>query len=126
MVSAAKINVLLMAAPLTLFKLQNGRRESCVTNAAIMSRASSNQQLASDEPARLGRFGIAEKLRRVGGLDDAAAVEEHDLAGQASRLGEVVSCHHHFDAARGDGADHVLHRLGRGRVEACGWFVEEQ
>ena len=59
-------------------------------------------------------------------LDHAAAMHQHDLAGEPARLAEIVRRHHHLDAARGDGADDVLDRLGRGRIEARGRLVEKQ
>ena len=59
-------------------------------------------------------------------LDDAATMQQDDLAGQPPRLAEIVGRHHDLDAARGDGADHVLDRLGRGGIEAGGRLVEEQ
>ena len=43
-----------------------------------------------------------------------------------SRFAEIVSRHHHLDAARGDGADDVFDRLGGRRIEARGRLVKEQ
>ena len=69
----------------------------------------------------------AEKNASAGAaLDDAAAVQQHDLAGEPPRLAEIVRRHHHLDAARGDRADDVLDRLGGGRIEARGRLVEKQ
>ena len=42
------------------------------------------------------------------------------------RFAEIVRRHHHLDAARRDGSHHVLDRLGGGRVEARGRFVEKE
>ncbi len=53
-------------------------------------------------------------------------MQEHDVAGEPARLAEIVSRHHHLDAARGDGADDVLDRLGGGGIEARGRLVEQQ
>ena len=56
----------------------------------------------------------------------AAAMQQHDLAGEPPRLAEIVRRHHDLDAARGDGADDVLDRLGGGGIEARGRLVEKQ
>ena len=84
------------------------------------------KQLAGDEAAGfLGFRSCEERLGRAA-LDDAAAMQQHDLAGEAPRLAEIVRRHHDLDAARGDGADDVLDRLGGGRIEARGRLVEKQ
>ena len=44
----------------------------------------------------------------------------------AARLAEIVRGHHHLDAARGDVADDVFQRLGRGRIEARGRLVKKK
>ena len=73
------------------------------------------------------RFAVNRKnAPRVAGLDDAAAMQQHDVAGEPARLAEIVGRHHHLDAARGDGANDVLDRLGGGGIEARGRLVEEQ
>ena len=59
-------------------------------------------------------------------LDHAAAMQEHDLAGESLGLVQIVRRHHHFDAARDDRADDIFDRFGRSRVEACGRLVEQQ
>src|SRR5262244_525983 len=51
---------------------------------------------------------------------------EHDLAGEAPGLAEIVGRHHNLDPARSNGADDVLDRLGRGRIEARGRLVEHE
>jgi hypothetical protein len=53
-------------------------------------------------------------------------VEHHDLAGEPARLAEIVGRHHDLDVAFADRADDVFHRLGRDRIEARGWLVQEQ
>ena len=84
----------------------------------------------SNSPAmnRLRLVGLRRVEECVGraALDHAAAMQQHDVAGEPSRLAEIVGRHHHLDAARGDGADDVLDRLGGGRIEARGRLVEEQ
>ena len=70
--------------------------------------------------------GVRRNRRRRRALDHAAAMQQHDLAGEPSRLAEIVRRHHDLDAARGDRADDVLDRLGRGGIEARGRLVEKQ
>src|SRR5215471_8237829 len=51
---------------------------------------SSDQQLAGDEAARVGGLRRREECPGGGTLDHAAAMQQHDLAAQASRLAEIV------------------------------------
>ena len=67
-----------------------------------------------------------EEIRRRTVFDQPAAMQQHDIAGEAFGLAEIVGRHHHLDAARADGADDVLDRLGGGRIEAGGRLVEKQ
>src|SRR6516165_7531706 len=53
-------------------------------------------------------------------------MHEHDFAGEPLGLAEIVGGHYHLDAARGDLADHVLDRLGRGGIEARGRLIEQE
>src|SRR5262245_14698953 len=53
-------------------------------------------------------------------------MHQHDFAGEPFGLAEIVGRHHHLDAARGDLADAVLDRLGRGGMEAGGRLSEEE
>ena len=53
-------------------------------------------------------------------------MQQHDLAGEAARLAEIVGRQHDLDAARDHRTDHVLDRLGGGGIEARGRLVEEQ
>src|SRR5262249_6824799 len=85
---------------------------------------SSDQKLAGDEAARVGGLRRREECPGGGTLDHAAAMQQYDLATQASRLAEVVGRHHHLDAAQCDRADDVLDRLGGGGVEARARLVE--
>ena len=84
----------------------------------------------SNSPARNARLAVsAGELKKCcgrRGLDHAAAVQQHDVAREPARLAEIVRRHHDLDAARGDRADDVLDRLGRGRIEARGRLVEKQ
>src|SRR5262245_33458504 len=86
----------------------------------------SDQQLAAHEPARLLGPGVGKECVGRAALDHAAAMHEHDLAGEAPRFAEIVRRHHHLDPARSNDADDVLDRLGRGRVEARGRLVEQK
>src|SRR6516164_1593876 len=85
-----------------------------------------DQQLASHEAARLLGPGVSKECVGRAALDHASAMHEHDLAGEAPRLAEVMRRHHHLDPARSNDADDVLDRLGRGRVEARGRLVEQE
>ena len=61
----------------------------------------SDEQFAREERARPRRCAASSKncaRRRV--LDQAAAMQEHDIAGEPPRLAEVVRRHHDLDAAR--------------------------
>src|SRR5215218_761091 len=60
----------------------------------------SNQKLAGNKPGGFRGLGVVEEGRGVACFGDEAAVHEHDIAGEASRLAEVVGRHHHLDAAR--------------------------
>src|SRR5262245_4724241 len=86
----------------------------------------SDQQLATHEPARLLGPGVGKERLGRAALDHAAAMQECDLAGEAPRLAEIVRRHHHLDPAPSNGADDVLDRLGRGRIEARGRLVEQE
>src|SRR5260221_7818200 len=86
----------------------------------------SDEQVAANEFPGLDRSRRLEEGGCRGALDHPAAMEHDDLARQAPRLAEIVGRHHHLDAARDDGTDHILERLGRRRIEACGRLVEEQ
>src|SRR5262249_20165073 len=68
----------------------------------------------------------AEKKASAGALDHAAAMHQHDFAGEPLGLAEIVGRHHYLDAARGDLSDHVLDRLGRGGMEAGGRLIEQE
>src|SRR5262245_38398375 len=61
-----------------------------------------DQQFAGDELFRFRRARRREELLRRRVLDDAAAVHQHDRAGEPARLAEVVGRHHDLDAARRD------------------------
>src|SRR5215467_7994338 len=50
----------------------------------------SDQQLAAHEPARLLGPGVGKECVGRAALDHAAAMHEHDLAGEALRLAEIV------------------------------------
>ena len=52
-------------------------------------------------------------------------MHEYDVPSETSGLAEIVCRHHYFDAARGDGADDVLDRLGGGGIETRGRLVEQ-
>src|SRR5262245_38468004 len=57
----------------------------------------SDQQLAAHEPAtRLLGPGVGKECVGRAALDHAAAMHEHDLAGEALRLAEIVRRHHHL------------------------------
>src|SRR5262245_39557691 len=71
---------------------------------------SSDQKLPVDEAARLLRLWSREKRFGRAALDHAAAVQQHDLAGETPRLAEIVGRHDDLDAARGDGANDILDR----------------
>src|SRR5215510_6691311 len=86
----------------------------------------SDQQLASHEAARILGPGVSKECVGRAALDHASAMHEHDLAGEAPRLAEIVRRHHHLDPARSNDADDVLNRLGRGRVEARGRLFEQE
>src|SRR5262249_11944311 len=94
--------------------------------AAMRISDASDQQLAAHEPARLLGPGVGKECVGRAALDHAAALHEHDLAGEAPRFAEIVRRHHHLDPARSNDADDVLDRLGRGRVEARGRLVEQK
>ncbi len=53
-------------------------------------------------------------------------MQQHDLAGEPTRLAEIVGREHHLDAARHHGLDDVFDRLGGRRVEARGRLIEQQ
>src|SRR5437667_7965 len=53
-------------------------------------------------------------------------MEQNDLAGEPSRLAEIVGRQHHLDAAPADGANDILDRLGGSGIETRGRLVEEQ
>src|SRR5215472_14456477 len=86
----------------------------------------SDQQLAAHEPARLLGPGVGKECVGRAALDHAAAMDEHDLAGETPRLAEIVRRHHHLDPARSNGADDVLDCLRCGRIEARGRLVEHE
>ena len=56
----------------------------------------------SNSPARKRRassvFGFAKNVGAGAALDDAAAMHQHDVAGEPARLAEIVRRHHHLDA----------------------------
>ncbi len=56
----------------------------------------------------------------------AAAVQEHDVVGEAPGLAEIVRDHDDLGAARGGGEDELLDGEDGGRVEARRRLVEEQ
>ena len=86
-----------------------------------------NQQFAGDELAALRRARAGEEFRRRAAVrSDRPRCSSTMSPASRSRLAEIVRRHHHLDAARGDGADDVLDRLGGGRIEARGRLVEEQ
>ena len=72
------------------------------------------------------RARACEEFRGRAVLDQPAAMQQHDVAGEPPGLAEIVGRHHHLDAARGDGAHDVLDRLGGGGIEAGGRLVEKQ
>src|SRR3954469_11739493 len=86
----------------------------------------SEQQVAGDE--RLGLAGLRRTKERLGvaGFNDTSAMQKDNIAGEAARLAEIVGRHHHLDAARRNGADDALDRLGGSGVEARGRLVEKQ
>ena len=86
----------------------------------------SEQQLSRDELPGLLCFWLGEKLFGRRAFDHAAAMQQHDLAGQAARLAEIVGGEHDLDAARDHRADHILDRLGGGGIEARGRLIEEK
>src|SRR5262245_14373123 len=53
-------------------------------------------------------------------------MQEHDLAGEAPRLAEIVGRHHHLDPAPTNVAYYLLDRLGCGRSESRGPLVEQK
>ena len=59
-------------------------------------------------------------------LDEAAARQKHDVAGEAARLPDVVRRHHDLHARGRNRTHDVLDALGRGRIEARGRLVEEE
>src|SRR6516165_2211384 len=86
----------------------------------------SKEQLAVDEAARLLGFGREKENLGRTVLDHAAAMHEHDLAGEPLGLAEIVGRHYHFDAAHGHSANDVLDCLGCGRIEARGRLVQKE
>jgi hypothetical protein len=59
-------------------------------------------------------------------FDDAAAVDENDVLGEAARLAEVVGGHQDACTAGGDFADDAFHLAAAARIEAGGRLVEDQ
>src|SRR5260221_2932519 len=86
----------------------------------------SDEQVAGDECPRLGSSRRGEEGGGGAGLDHPAARQHDDLARQPPRLAEIMGRHHDLDAARDDGADDVLERLGCRRIEARRRLVEKQ
>src|SRR5499433_2467844 len=86
----------------------------------------SKEQLAVDEAARLLGFGREKENLGRTVLDHAAAMHEHDLAGEPLGFAEIVGRHYHFDAAHGHSANDVLDCLGCGRIEARGRLVQKE
>src|SRR5262245_39769306 len=103
-----------------------GRHDVLLLVRVSRHRRRSNQELAGGKSARL--LGLGRGQEGVGrtALDHAAAMHQHDLAGEPLGLAEIVGRHHHLDAACDDLADHVLDRLGRGRIEARGRLIEQE
>src|SRR6185503_10410946 len=86
----------------------------------------SDEQFSRDEFAGFFRAWCCEEFCGWRVFDQPAAMHEHDIAGKALGLAEVMRAHHDFHAACAHGANDVFDRFGCGRVEACGWFIEEQ
>ena len=76
--------------------------------------------------AASGVAGEAKNARGLGALDQPAARQKHDVAGEPARLPEVVRRHHDLHARGRDVAHDVLHGFGGGRIEARGRLVEKQ
>ena len=86
----------------------------------------SNQQASRDEDPCLWGFRRTEELHGIRPFDDAATMQQDNLASQTPSLTEIVSGHDNLDAARRDGADDIFNRLGRGRVKARRRLVQEE
>ena len=85
-----------------------------------------NQQASGDEDPCLWGFRRTEESHGIRPFDDAATMQQNNLASQTPSLTEIVSGHDNLDAARRDGADDIFYRLGRGGVKARRRLVEEE
>ena len=85
-----------------------------------------DHQIATHEGGGLGCCGRGEEAFGRRAFVHGAAQHEYDLAGEPTRLAEIVRRHHDLDAGLRDRADDVLDRLGGRRIEAGGRLVEKQ
>src|SRR4029077_6534947 len=92
----------------------------------MLQRLCSHQQLPGNESFSFAGFWPCKELVNRTAFDQTAAMQQHDVAGKAFGLAEVVCRYHDLDAARADGANDVFNRLGGVRVEAGGWLVKKQ
>src|SRR5712671_8020153 len=88
--------------------------------------AASNHEVATEEGLRFLSSRTGEKRLRGRALAHSAAEHEHDLAGEAAGLPEIMGREHDFHARCGDLHDYIFHGLGGGRVKIRGRLVEKQ
>src|SRR5262245_49409855 len=92
----------------------------------ILLSSLSDDQLACKEAARCVRCRTVEEGGSRSVLDETAAGEEDDIAGQTLRLPEIVGRHYDLDPGRSDAGNDVLHRPCCCRIEARRRLVEQE
>src|SRR5262249_62180191 len=99
------------------------------TTAIMLSRLSRLAALADEASEELA-CPLARRtehdLARRPGVDDPAAVHEHDPVGDVECEADLVGRDEHGHALRAELAHHLQHLLGGLRVERRGGLVEEQ
>src|SRR5690606_13966433 len=68
----------------------------------------SPKQVPTQEAGGLSRLRTVEKLRHGRLLEQAAGMEEKNLAAEAPRLADIVRRHHDLHAFGGNGREHLL------------------